>query len=89
MSLKKCFDLNRFFPYQERHPKSWRNFAFLIHSMPIPDEFFISSFAVNSPAHEGRTHNVGLHWLKAFSAADPYNLCRHLVDSLKSNSYAF
>ena len=52
-----------------------------IHSTAIPDEFFLSSFALNSPRHENRTHNVGLHWLKAFSANDPYNLCRHLDES--------
>jgi hypothetical protein len=52
-------------------PPAWRKYSFLVHSLAIPDEFFISSFAVNSGRHSNRTHNVGFHWLKSFSGAAP------------------
>ena len=46
----------------------------------IPDESYLSTFALNSPM-KSKTHHVGLYWLKRFSGQTKYNLCKHLGDA--------
>ena len=46
----------------------------------IPDESYLSTFALNSPMKD-QTHHMGLYWLKRFSGQTRYNLCKHLGDA--------
>ena len=46
----------------------------------IPDESYLSTFALNSPMKD-ETHHMGLYWLKRFSGQTRYNLCKHLGDA--------
>ena len=51
----------------------------------IPDESYLSTFALNSP-QRANTHHVGLYWLKRFSGQTRSSLlqvvCRYCVDSV-------
>lgn len=65
---------------QQSHPALWRTFDFHMQTSVIPDESYLSTFALNSRMR-GKTHHVGLYWLKSFSGKDKYNLCKHLGDA--------
>ena len=63
---------------QESHSQTWRSFDFHMQTSVIPDESYLSTFALNSPM-KSQTHHVGLYWLKRFSGQTKYNLCKHLA----------
>ena len=65
---------------QESHSQTWRSFDFHMQTSVIPDESYLSTFALNSPM-KSQTHHVGLYWLKRFSGQTKYNLCKHLGDA--------
>ena len=65
---------------QESHSHIWRTFDFHMQTSVIPDESYLSTFALNSPM-KSKTHHVGLYWLKRFSGQTRYNLCKHLGDA--------
>ena len=65
---------------QESHPHIWRTFDFHMQTSVIPDESYLSTFALNSKMRD-KTHHVGLYWLKRFSGQTRYNLCKHLGDA--------
>lgn len=44
----------------------WRTYDFHMQTSVIPDESYLSTFALNSP-QRANTHHVGLYWLKRFS----------------------
>ena len=65
---------------QESHPPIWRTYDFHMQTSVIPDESYLSTFALNSKMKD-KTHHVGLYWLKRFSGQTRYNLCKHLGDA--------
>ena len=66
---------------QESHHHIWRTYDFHMQTSVIPDESYLSTFALNSPVTRSKTHHVGLYWLKRFSGQTRYNLCKHLGDA--------
>ena len=65
---------------QSSHSEIWRSYDFHMATSVIPDESYLSTFALNSPMRLN-THHVGLYWLKRFSGQTKYNLCKHLGDA--------
>ena len=65
---------------QQTHSPAWRTFDYHMQTSVIPDESYISTFAINSRM-KSETHHVGLYWLKRFSGQTKYNLCKHLGDA--------
>ena len=65
---------------QKTHSPVWRTFDYHMQTSVIPDESYISTFALNSQM-KPNTHHVGLYWLKRFSGQTKYNLCKHLGDA--------
>ena len=65
---------------QESHPPIWRTYDFHMQTSVIPDESYLSTFALNGKMRD-KTHHVGLYWLKRFSGQTRYNLCKHLGDA--------
>ena len=65
---------------QASHSEIWRSYDFHMATSVIPDESYLSTFALNSPMRSN-THHVGLYWLKRFSGQTKYNLCKHLGDA--------
>ena len=63
----------------------WRTYDFHMQTSVIPDESYLSTFALNSP-QRANTHHVGLYWLKRFSGQTRSSLlqvvCRYCVDSV-------
>ena len=65
---------------QKTHSEIWRSYDFHMQTSVIPDESYLSTFALNSHL-KNKTHHVGLYWLKRFSGQTKYNLCKHLGDA--------
>ena len=65
---------------QASHSQAWRTYDYHMQTSVIPDESYLSTFALNSPM-KSKTHHVGLYWLKRFSGQTKYNLCKHLGDA--------
>ena len=65
---------------QESHSLAWRTYDYHMQTSVIPDESYLSTFALNSQM-KSKTHHVGLYWLKRFSGQTKYNLCKHLGDA--------
>ena len=55
----------------------WRTYDFHMQTSVIPDESYLSTFALNSP-QRANTHHVGLYWLKRFSGQTRSSLCVEL-----------